>query len=92
MGMQNSPDFYMTQKKSIAKSQHLRLRLEEMMTRLSIVSSTEGKEFEGKKESAIDSLNAELTAVFQVTAERNEKDTSFYATYFACQTFCRKRK
>ena len=55
---------------------------EEMMTRLSIVASTESKEFEGKRESAIDSLTAELTAVFQGTAELNEKDTSFYAKYY----------
>jgi tetratricopeptide (TPR) repeat protein len=56
---------------------------EELMTRLGIIASTEAKEFEGKKESVIDSLTAEITAVLQGSAERNERDTSFYATYFA---------
>lgn len=56
---------------------------DELMTRISIVASTEDKGFQSKKESAVDSLTAELTSVFQVVAEHNQKDTSFYASYFA---------
>jgi tetratricopeptide (TPR) repeat protein len=59
------------------------LGTEEMMTRVGIVAATEDKEFESKKESAVDSLTVELKAVFEGTAERNEKDTTFYAKYFA---------
>lgn len=56
---------------------------DELMTRLSIVASTEEKGFESKKESAVDSLTAELTSVFQVIAEHSQKDTSFYGDYYA---------
>lgn len=59
------------------------MRSEEMMTRLGIVAATEGKDFESNKRSAVDTLTAQLKSVFEVSAGRNEKDTGFYANYFA---------